>query len=84
MRTCNVCLESKPNNKFTRNPKANKTGEYWYKAKCNKCVHSQNMGDLLTQVEFAANNYISGSDKWFSNGVIMNLGLPSIQYRVKL
>ena len=39
---------------------------------------------IINSLEVSANNFISGSDRWLSHGVIMNLGLPSIILRPQL
>ncbi len=57
---------------------------------CNNDCYMQNRQKntkakgIINKLEVAANNWLAGSNKWLAQGAIMNLGLPSIKYRVKL
>ena len=55
---------------------------------CSMCCAGEakrNIGSvpksIITTLAMIANNYLSGSKVWTTNGVIMNLELPSIIYR---
>lgn len=81
-RTCLLCRKTKEASGFTKNPKAN--GGHFYSFNCNVCIYKKTKKSLLTTLDVAVNNFLSGSDKWTQRGVVMNLAKPTFQLRVPM
>ena len=78
MKTCSICHKQTPDDVFHRWARIS---GWQYGTKCNSCLYLTSRKSILTELECAANNFISGSEIWLIYGVVMSLGKADIRYR---
>ena len=70
---------TKANNMFVKHDKPK--GGHWYSFNCHVCTYKKTKKSLLTNLDCAINNFISGNKRWVIDGIAMSLGKADIIYR---
>ena len=76
---CKSCKENKPASKFRNEKRAN--NKIRYSSKCVVCIEKFKAGKVITKLAVAANNWLAGTKRWSSQGVVLSTGTATIVYK---
>ena len=78
---CKSCKETKPASKFKKEKRAN--NKIWYSDKCVICIDKFKAGKVISKLAVAANNWLAGTKRWSSQGIVLSISSPTIVYRAQ-